>query len=124
MPTLLPSFLGRVLAKFYILAKKIKHIRYLFGLPNAFVLQVFQIIMIKNKAIIICIMQNDNGFFICADLNILCCCGGYAFFFAAFEPKNINKPGKADEAKASTASSAAELFASVFMLQIASLAKE
>lgn len=124
MPTLLPSFPGRVLAKFYILAKKIKHIRYLFGLPNAFVLQVFQIIMIKNKTIIICIMQNDNGFFICADLNILCCCGGYAFFFAAFEPKNINKPGKADEAKASTASSAAELFAAVFMLQIASFAKE
>ena len=29
-------------------------------------------------------MQNDNGFFICDDLNILCCCGGYAFFFAAF----------------------------------------
>ena len=43
---------------------------------------------------------------------------------AAFEPKNINKPGKADEAKASTASSAAELFAAVFMLQITSFAKE
>lgn len=92
-------------------------------MPNAYAWQVCQIIMIKNKAIIICIMQNDNGFFICADLNILCCCGGYVFFFVAFEPKNINKLGKADEAKASTASSAAELFAVVFMLQIASLAK-
>lgn len=69
-------------------------------------------------------MQNDSGFFVCADVNVLCCCGGYAFFFAAFEPKNINKPGKAEEAKASTASSAAELLAAVFMLQIASLAKE
>ncbi len=27
-------------------------------------------------------MQNDSGFFICDDLNILCCCGGYAFFAA------------------------------------------